>query len=538
LAVHDRNRIRTLRKILRKLGINPLPNRKQTKYAVKFSRGNDLAFLWFLFEMVYCTDDDFDKIRDYSANERLLLTTISHLDMTATLRRLHQVLPRKGDPVDPKCPKKRVKHPPKVRLSQFHYLNQPTPLFPKPRFAIYKGYNNPRFVIPNETNRWFANGDLKTRAEVKMAERIIKDAIKNGLPGSNELTESQALCLKHKSMKEDILPRIMKFDKYEGNFDRANPDQLHCEGVLYGMEVELGQANDRARESEKHFEARKVIRMLLRQMLEGTMDRNHIIRCSDCLEATKRQLSIGDNAGCPGRTMPSQADEQKEPVEQKPCYLDPPVEKRDVNGEFFVSSPDTCEFRFRYDKIFQDYCKSPDPVKKCIDAALNVDQYYSEDAAISKCLEAMWKSELGMWEEQDRIDTFLNENFVIIQSKEDYDSPDKCFELLRRGVQVLKRNPKFVLASFPDTETLPVLREWVLNRFGFRYTLNDIRRKEIVQKLHMNEVILCGAVPLEETLKKSPYYKNFGMKKSQKTVGKFLKMMTLVAIEILQLSCK
>jgi hypothetical protein len=68
LANYDKNRIKNVKKLLHDFGVKPLPNKNQMKYAIKFSRGNDLALLWFLFEMVYCTDEDHEKIRSKFVN--------------------------------------------------------------------------------------------------------------------------------------------------------------------------------------------------------------------------------------------------------------------------------------------------------------------------------------------------------------------------------------------------------------------------------------------------------------------------------------
>lgn len=51
------------RKILGNLGIDPLPSKDQLKDVVKFSKRNDLAFLWYLFERIFAQEEEFSDGR-------------------------------------------------------------------------------------------------------------------------------------------------------------------------------------------------------------------------------------------------------------------------------------------------------------------------------------------------------------------------------------------------------------------------------------------------------------------------------------------
>jgi hypothetical protein len=450
--------------------------------------------------------------------------------MVTTLRELDRILPKNGDQ-DSKCSKplktkKNDDDPLKVKLVPFWVRK-----FPKPKYAIYSKYRNPNFVIRNEANRWFARGNLKRSDEVKIAERVIGDAIKEAIPRSDD--RSPGLCPKHKSELDGndmIIKRCQDFQKFqEGNYNRADPDDLRREGVCYGLELDVNRANEKSEAAEKDFQSRRVVRRLLKQMLEGTLDRDHINRCAEC-----QRVSL--NGHCPvGQAGPSKRKSVKHPASEiynrEPSLLD----QKSVVGDFFVSSPESCEFRFDYDKIFSEYNDSPDQVKKCINAALNIDQYYSEDAAVTACLEAMWKSELGTWEPGNlgtwENKDYLNDNFVIIQGKQDYNSPKKCYKLLKKGLEIMKKSPKFVLASFPDAHKVPILKEWVLNRYGFRHTIAEEEKKKLIQNYHINEVMMSGAAPIRGKLHKCPQLRNFGVKKSQKTIDKFVKMDPRVTIQ-------
>ncbi|XP_017065650.1 uncharacterized protein LOC108104218 [Drosophila eugracilis] len=86
----DKNLAPQVAKILRKLGLHPAPSLETLNLVIKLSRGNDLAFLWFLMEMCYKTPNH-GVI--YSVNEQIILSVIFRLDLFPTLRELDRWLP-------------------------------------------------------------------------------------------------------------------------------------------------------------------------------------------------------------------------------------------------------------------------------------------------------------------------------------------------------------------------------------------------------------------------------------------------------------
>ncbi|XP_034651994.1 uncharacterized protein LOC117890964 [Drosophila subobscura] len=75
---------------LKMLGVHPLIGRRKIHTMVQLSRGNDLAFLFFILEGYYKTCH---KHGVYSINEKLLMIAIAKIDLLPTLKELDRILP-------------------------------------------------------------------------------------------------------------------------------------------------------------------------------------------------------------------------------------------------------------------------------------------------------------------------------------------------------------------------------------------------------------------------------------------------------------
>ncbi|KAH8352437.1 hypothetical protein KR084_004155 [Drosophila pseudotakahashii] len=171
-----------VRRCVFRLGLYPLAESSQIKDIMAMSQGNDLAFLWFLWELAYkspqkCRQDSENSESEYySVNEQLLLSGIAHLDMPTTLRALDALLPppnqskkrksqrktltQKSSLAMPQGPGQRYNvlpyFSPQVRPREFI----PQSKFQAPesrlRFPEYSQYSDRMHQIPNERSRWFA----------------------------------------------------------------------------------------------------------------------------------------------------------------------------------------------------------------------------------------------------------------------------------------------------------------------------------------------------------------------------------------------
>ncbi|XP_017845243.1 uncharacterized protein LOC108601818 [Drosophila busckii] len=77
-------------RLLSRLGIDPRPPRQEMRQVIRMSRGSDVAFLWFLMEMFYKSED---HGKFYTFNEQIILSSIFWLDLSPTLLELDRVLP-------------------------------------------------------------------------------------------------------------------------------------------------------------------------------------------------------------------------------------------------------------------------------------------------------------------------------------------------------------------------------------------------------------------------------------------------------------
>ncbi|EDW59049.1 uncharacterized protein [Drosophila virilis] len=76
------------------LGVYPRPPRRGLRLLLMMSRGNDVAFLWFLMEMFYKSENQ--KVI-YQFNEQIIMSAIFWLDLFPTLHELDRVLPLPHD---------------------------------------------------------------------------------------------------------------------------------------------------------------------------------------------------------------------------------------------------------------------------------------------------------------------------------------------------------------------------------------------------------------------------------------------------------
>lgn len=77
-------------KALCRLGLSPLISKKKINTMVQLSRGNDLAFLFFILEGYYTSSR---KDGEYTTNEKLLMIAMAKIDLLPTLRELDRILP-------------------------------------------------------------------------------------------------------------------------------------------------------------------------------------------------------------------------------------------------------------------------------------------------------------------------------------------------------------------------------------------------------------------------------------------------------------
>lgn len=209
-----------VRRCLSQLGLHPLVRSPQISAIMGISQGNDLAFLWFLWEAAYKQPRGKHEECDptaYTVNEQLLLSGIAHLDMPSTLRALDTLLPPACQSKKPKpqCLKGLKKTAVRMRIPRarnedvlpyFDTQVRPRPFTPKGRyrppemklqFPEYSEYANRMHEIPNERGRWFADYQLCP------GKRVIKNLLTEELnrlldPSRVPLEKPVQLCETHR----------------------------------------------------------------------------------------------------------------------------------------------------------------------------------------------------------------------------------------------------------------------------------------------------------------------------------------------------
>nr|XP_014091469.1 uncharacterized protein LOC106618303 isoform X1 [Bactrocera oleae] len=173
--------------LLNRIGLRPSISGANIRFLMFMSGGNDLAFLWFIKELFYKTDGP-----DYNLNEQLILSSIANLDILFTLRGLDNILPPKQPTKEEirriarkKIEKQKLKFQNeagtenekttinsmriKYKLPYFEELVRPR-LYEHPLTSFPPTYRtklmfedvlrDSNYVIPNESNRWFADYQL------------------------------------------------------------------------------------------------------------------------------------------------------------------------------------------------------------------------------------------------------------------------------------------------------------------------------------------------------------------------------------------
>lgn len=430
-------------KLLIELGIFPIESVQNVRTALEMSRGNDLAFLWFLGEAFYFQSSNFKTNREYSINERIILSSICHLDMITTLRELDRILPKPNKKQKPVKLKKlcvcRCTHSspylepiprPKVPVNKL----LPPPSIPGPNLKPYNKYKDSDYIVPNESNRWYAsNKSFQTSAE-QVVESVINEITSENF---DRKTVMDSLCLKHKNEKEK----------------KAKLLEILAEGtkccmekrVVHQIELDMAKTQEEFEELAKLYQNQTVVKVLIKELIENAQDVKNIKACQNCNKCVEEY------------------DKFKEIISKNKYFDFGHEEKPKENEKFFKRSTAKCPYQFDYEKIFRENIVPESAIKKGVRLALELDKYSTEDEAITVCMQNLWQLEVQLWNER-MSDCHEDEN--VVQEV----NPSILRKMLIESLQKMRENPKFVLASIPQAFKLPILKEWILDRFGHKYT--------------------------------------------------------------------
>ncbi|XP_039483199.1 uncharacterized protein LOC120446343 isoform X3 [Drosophila santomea] len=97
--------------------------------------------------------------------------------------------------------------------------------------------------------------------------------------------------------------------------------------------------------------------------------------------------------------------------------------------------------------------------------------------AVVRCAKAVWqKRTLIKRAEMERMGRLTPRKALTHRDTQTFDPNDdaQMDQLLKDGMRVLRKEPRYVLACLPDAHKLPVLREWIKRRYGKTYSQKEL----------------------------------------------------------------
>lgn len=429
--------------------------------------------------------------------------------MVTTMRGLAEILPppkkhnfnpilfKKSKP-KPKYFSPYLEPNPKPKLPESKLL--PRPAFPPADLYPYHVWNNPDYVVQNEEMRWFARASehprivapIKTSGE-KIVDAFLDEQIDNITSKNYDKSQIiEGLCLKHKNKsKEDRRTELLKklFEEKPRDFT----SEIEKE-VVHQIELDVAATQEEFQCLAKQFQTQVIVGTIIQDMLTNAAAIQYIQPCKDC-RACHEDLDLYKNLlsrrlsypPCPGTPHNSIAEDETECQECEEKWKRFNYGNHGTFNEqekYFHSPVNGIPYEFDYGRIFhEDFLKSEKPIKKGIRKAFELDEFKSVDAAIQDWIHKAWKYELEMWNEKQRQD----EEELERQEKEKESKPKEyeikdtrsCIRiLLKDHLAILRKDPKYVLASLPDAWDLPMLHEFVRQFYGFK-TSREERKRQI-----------------------------------------------------------
>ncbi|EDW88513.2 uncharacterized protein LOC6527718 isoform X1 [Drosophila yakuba] len=526
--------IRSVRDCLLRLGLSPLVRNRELVRIVRLSRGQNLAFLFFLFQEHYDTGGSCGK---YTVNAQLLLSAIAYLDLPATFRALDKVLPLHGNlSGESKVPMEDQQnrsdrptimstnstcHPEKVdeerptdlpatfralsrvlssrtsqkKSSSFRKRKKSSrPYFqklPRPKTVRRsKQYlsESPllRIQIPNEVgdpkvdeDRWFADFQLHpiqrtVKAVINYELCHLFDHIDEVAPDPAQ--EVRDLCEFHeetrsqerKAFLQEQRRRYLEMIDLEGSEKRLTRERityhLNCDVDKYLLKF-----------GDKGWSPgvppfRKT----------GCVACNELVHVS--LETPPQVLLLEgewgrlyDRSGAMMRLCAGEDGKKNVLTKDKVSKVKP---------KYFTAPGNHRPFAFNYEQIFKigskQYLDTHDVLRNSLMNALTDENHEQRQGvalgirsshineAVARCVRKIFEKSL-LAVPTTPTPKVSSERLVYKRERIDPDDDKFMDQMLSDGFEVLRRDPKLVLASLHNGHQIPEVREWACRRFGKRY---------------------------------------------------------------------
>ncbi|KAH8329233.1 hypothetical protein KR074_006033 [Drosophila pseudoananassae] len=568
-----------VRRCISQLGLHPMVKSCHIRDIMTISQGNDLAFLWFLWESAYKkprTEHD-PEPTPYSVNEQLLLSGIAYLDMPATLRALDSLLPPPSQStkfrqkIESRKSSVKLRRPKKKEYASPYFAPQVQPRLYKPKgkirpyvdklqFPDYEKYLNGTEKIPNEDSRWFSQYKLCP------AKRIIKKLLEDEF---NRLTLDPALirktgqkqsplCETHqfledvvtaerqknvqkvlqrclskldipgaelKARRERIVKQMEKDIDYAADRIRGDSLRLRTQAMTLrefngecllcnnDVSVPTGKINKKANLSMLlglgHEAVSKVhtypimandfLKVMLinnDKELAKTGDCRYIP--ADCLSVSPKKVNVIEKEAVPTKDhFPKLADLIPHCTKTLPCPKKKKVDKPDDEDVFVTQNMG--ELAFDYEKIFKvpgipvqhlpwedelpDLEDKQPMIEDCCISALNegntkMGKECSRDSTLPPVLRAAANCAVDTFRAYiDEVARGARKARSIEDATVELIDPNnkqQIEKLLKVALEVLSHNPHYVLATFPNAHKLPVLIDWVADRYGKTFSREEM----------------------------------------------------------------
>ena len=151
---------------------------------------------------------------------------------------------------------------------------------------------------------------------------------------------------------------------------------------------------------------------------------------------------------------------------------------------FFEGPSAHAPYKFNYNKIFDLGPRNviKDAVANALKVGSKVEMTLDHGRAVRECCKDMWTTEVQKfnedWEEKQK--ALKNQPQPLEETGLGFDLPyydpgnKKLMNwMLYKAIQEMKRNKKFVLATFPDAHKIPILKVWIRKRYGFKFSKKE-----------------------------------------------------------------
>lgn len=397
------------------------------------------------------------------------MSAIAHLDMISTLRQLDKQLPKPHPTSKP--PKVKIQVPMKIKYSS-PYLQPlpipkvppshqlPRPILPAVNFAPYNEFDDPMFSVLNEESRWYDKS--------KPLPNVNRGALLKELFKQNSGKERYAVLLEQFT------------DSVRCKCSEGHVLNSKTAGIVHKIDLDKAPTKKIFERLALRYQTQLLVRELTQQLIFATntgLDNISVcINCPKCqrdFELLKTLMKY--NEGCPHPNISH-------------VYS---VDYDSIIGSFIFGTGDRKAGAVKLLKNF------------------NV---MSVSTPINVCVKDLWHLELTLWTDQVNLSSLP---VCTIAKRPNPRNDAQMDAMLTEALRDMSVNPKFVLASLPNVNQLPILREWIRVRYGLKYSRAARQRavqRTLEQWTRLNKEKLHVHVPSVSDVRGTGKTLNYGHK--------------------------